>query len=260
MNGQSTGATSLNRVNHIGTLGSFSAADFALTNGQALAVTGPVNGGASTALTTTAGDLAINGAVTGTTTTLKSAGAISEAGGSITASSLSGQSTGATSLNGANHIGTLGSFSAAGFALTNGQALAVNGPVNGGANTTLTTSAGDLAINGAVTGTTTTLKSAGAISEGAGAASPPHVNGQSTGATSLNGANHIGTWPVQYRQRPQLHGCPGAGSVSLAAGFGGYRRRGRRHDDRHTDRECRRQQCSSDQRLGGDNGSESMRQ
>src|SRR3546814_1185045 len=43
------------------------------------------------------------------------------------------QSAGATSLNGVNHIGTLDSFTAAGFALTNAQALTVSGPVNGGA-------------------------------------------------------------------------------------------------------------------------------
>jgi fibronectin-binding autotransporter adhesin len=195
LNGQSTGATSLNGTNHIGTLGSFSAAGFGLTNAQSLAVTGPVNGGASTALTTTAGDLAINGAVSGTTTTLKSAGAISEgASGSITASNLSGQSTGATSLNGANHIGTLGSFSAAGFGLTNAQTLAVTGPINGGSSAALTTTSGDLAINGAVNGTTTTLKSAGAINEGAGGSlTATTLNGQSTGATSLNGTNHVGT-------------------------------------------------------------------
>ncbi len=89
-------------------------------------------------MTTAAGDLAINGAVSGTTTTLNSAGAISEGGsGSLTAGTLSGQSAGTTTLTGSNHIGTLGSFSATNFALTNAQALAVNGPLNGGASTTL---------------------------------------------------------------------------------------------------------------------------
>ncbi|GGY16270.1 hypothetical protein GCM10008098_04400 [Rhodanobacter panaciterrae] len=190
LSGQSTGATALNGTNHIGTLGSFSAAGFGLTNAQTLAVSGPINGGASTALTTTAGDLAINGAVNGTTTTLKSAGAISEgAAGSITASTLSGQSAGATSLNGANHIGTLGSFSAAGFGLTNAQALTVAGPINGGNSTALTTTAGDLAINGAVSGNTTTLKSAGAISEGAsGVITAGTLSGQAVGTTTLGSA------------------------------------------------------------------------
>ncbi len=190
LSGQSSGATSLNGANHIGALGSFNAAGFGLTNAQSLAVTGPVNGGASTALTTTAGDLAINGAVNGTTTTLKSAGAISEgAGGSLTAATLNGQSAGATSLNGTNHIGTLGSFSAANFGLTNAQSLTVTGPVNGGASTTLTTTAGDLAINGAVSGNTTTLKSAGAISEGSsGVITAGTLSGQAVGTTTLGSA------------------------------------------------------------------------
>jgi filamentous hemagglutinin family protein len=195
LNGQSVGATSLTGANHIGTLGSFSAAGFGLTNAQTLAVTGPVNGGVSTALTTTAGDLAINGAVSGATTTLKSAGAISEgAGGVITATTLNGQSAGATSLTGVNHVNTLGGFSAAGFGLTNAQALTVSGPVNGGTSTTLTTTAGDLAINGAVSGTTTTLKSAGAISEGAGGGITANLlTGHSVGNATLDGNNHINT-------------------------------------------------------------------
>ncbi|MFI4957886.1 MAG: beta strand repeat-containing protein [Lysobacterales bacterium] len=195
LSGQSGGATSLNNANLIGTLGSFNAAAFGLTNAQALTVNGPVNGGASTALTTTVGDLAINGAVSGTTTALTSAGAISEgAGGLISAGTLSGESVGATSLDNANLIGTLGGFSATGFGLTNAQALAVNGPVNGGANIALKTTAGDLAINGAVNGMATTLNSAGAISEGAGGViAADTLTGQSIGSTDLDGANRINT-------------------------------------------------------------------
>ncbi|MGN2248433.1 hypothetical protein ACFWZ3_17295, partial [Frateuria sp. GZRR35] len=188
-------ATTLNGANQIGTLGSFSAVGFNLTNAQALAVAGPIDGGASTSLTTTTGDLAINGAVSGTTTTLTSAGAITEgAGGVITANSLAGSSAGATTLNRANLIGTLGSFTAGNFALTNAQSLAVTGPVNGGASTSLTTTTGDLAINGAVSGTTTTLTSAGAITEGAsGTLTAGTLTGSSAGSTTLNGANLIGT-------------------------------------------------------------------
>ena len=195
LTGQSGGATALNGANHIGALGSFNAANFALTNAQGLTVSGAVNGGASTALTTTTGDLAINGAVSGTTTTLKSAGAISEgAGGNIVAATLAGQSIGATALNGTNHVGTLGNFSAANFALTNAQALTVSGPVNGGASTALTTTTGDLAINGAVSGTTTTLHSAAAITEGAGGSITANLlTGHSIGNATLDGNNHINT-------------------------------------------------------------------
>ncbi|WEN14473.1 filamentous hemagglutinin N-terminal domain-containing protein [Rhodanobacter sp. AS-Z3] len=195
LTGSVVGIATLNGANKIGTLGNFTAAGFALTNAQALAVNGPVNGGASTALTTTSGDLAINGAVAGTTTTLTSAGAITEgAGGIITATALTGSSVGSTTMSGANKIGALGNFTAAGFALSNAQALGVSGSVNGGASTNLTTTTGDLAINGAVNGTITTLKSAGAINEGgSGSITATTLTGQSSGATALNGANHIGT-------------------------------------------------------------------
>jgi hypothetical protein len=195
LSGQSAGATALNGNNHIGTLGKFSAASFGLTNAQTLTVSGPLSGGSGAALTTTAGNLVINAAISGTTTTLKSAGAISEgAGGSIAANRLDGQSVGATSLDGTNHIGTLGRFSAASFGLTNAQGLTVSGPVNGGASTSLTTTAGDLMINGQLSGATTTLKSAGAISEGAGGSITANLlTGHAVGNTTLDGNNHIDT-------------------------------------------------------------------
>src|SRR6185437_9974961 len=87
-------------------------------------------GGASMALTTTAGDLAINGAVSGTATTLNSAGTITEgAGAVITAGTLSGTAAGSTMLGSAaqrnnNMADTLGNFtSLAGFSLTTDTAL-----------------------------------------------------------------------------------------------------------------------------------------
>src|SRR6185312_6016534 len=195
LTGSSVGSTALGGANHIGTLGNFTAANFGLTNAQALAVTGSVDGGASTTLKTTSGNLAINGTVKGTTTTLASAGAITEgAGGSIVAGMLTGSSAGATTLNGANRIGTLGGFTAASFALTNAQTLAVSGTLDGGASTSLKTTSGDLAINGPVKGTATSLTSAGAISEGAaGVITAGTLTGSSVGATTLNGANQIGT-------------------------------------------------------------------
>ncbi|MGB3838351.1 MAG: hypothetical protein WA930_04510, partial [Rhodanobacter sp.] len=195
LTGSSVGSTALGGANHIGTLGNFTAANFALTNAQALAVTGSVDGGASTTLKTTSGNLAINGTVKGTTTTLASAGAITEgAGGSIVAGMLTGSSAGATTLNGANRIGTLGGFTAASFALTNAQTLAVSGTLDGGASTSLKTTSGDLAINGPVKGTATSLTSAGAITEGAaGVITAGTLTGSSVGATTLNGANQIGT-------------------------------------------------------------------
>src|SRR3546814_10337087 len=58
-------------------------------------------------------------------------------------STLTGSSVGSTTLNGANLIGTLGNFTAAGFNLTNANSLAVTGALDGGASTMLTTITGD---------------------------------------------------------------------------------------------------------------------
>jgi len=190
LTGSSVGSTTLTGANRIGTLGNFSAAGFNLANAQKLPSVGPLDGGASTTLKITAGDLAINGAVKGATTTLTSAGAITEGtGGAITAGTLTGSSTGATTLNGANRVGSLGSFTAAGFAFSNAQALAVAGPVNGGASTTLTTTAGDLAIDGTVSGTSMMLNSAGKITEGAGGViTAATLSGNAAGPTVLGSA------------------------------------------------------------------------
>jgi hypothetical protein len=93
-------------------------------------VNGPLDGGNSVSLTTTRGDLTIDGRVSGSATTLTSSGAITEGpGGSITAATLSGRAGGRTQLGTAtgplaNDIGTLGGFSSpAGFSLTNAQTL-----------------------------------------------------------------------------------------------------------------------------------------
>src|SRR5690606_14093617 len=84
-----------------------------------------------------AGNLALAHEVSGGLVTLASGGTISQtASGKLTATTLTGHSVGSTTLNGSgNKIGTLGSFTAAGFGLTNSQSLSVAGPVNGGAST-----------------------------------------------------------------------------------------------------------------------------
>jgi hypothetical protein len=194
LTGHSVGSTTLNGSgNKIGTLGSFTAAGFGLTNSQSLSVAGPVNGGASTSLATTAGNLAINGAVNGTTTAFNVAGNITQGGGGvITAATLRGTAGGAVALGGNNHIGTLGDFSAAGFSLKNAQDLTVAGRVNGGSSAGLATT-GNLVINGTLTGATTTLDVTGAISEAsAGSIVAGRLNGDTTGAVSLTGNNRIG--------------------------------------------------------------------
>ena len=200
LSGQSAAGTVLDQANQVGTLAGFRAAGLSFTNAGGLNVAGPLDGGTSVSLTTTSGDLSINGAVNGITTALQSAGGINEGGsGTITAATLTGHSGGATSLLGVNHVGTLGSFSASSFDLSNAQSLTVTGPLDGGSSATLTTTAGDLAIDGAVSGTQTTLHSAGAISEGSGGGiTAGTLSGSATGITTLGSrtramANRIGT-------------------------------------------------------------------
>ena len=190
LHGQSGGATTLNGANRIDTLGSFRAVGFNLANAKSFTVAGPLDGGASVNLRTTAGDIAIDGAVNGTATNLESAGAISQgANGNITAATLTGRSAGATALAGNNHVDTLGAFSADGFSLHNAQALTMAGPLAGGSSVELATSAGDLAIDGALSGGKVTLVSAGAISEGSGGTiTATLLSGRAGGPTVLGTA------------------------------------------------------------------------
>ena len=198
LTGSSAGSAILLQANLVGTLGAFTTGgDFTFNNAQSLTVNNAlsVNGGAGNLTLTTTGassDLTLASNLTGNTVILGAGRNINQTGGGITATRLTGNSTGSTTLTGANLIGTLGDFSAAGFNLTNAQSLTVSGAVEGGASTTLTTTAGDLAINGALSGTTTTLISAGAITEGAGGNITANLlTGHSVGNATLDGNNHI---------------------------------------------------------------------
>ncbi|MGN2244171.1 filamentous hemagglutinin N-terminal domain-containing protein [Frateuria sp. GZRR33] len=199
LSGHSAGSTTLDQANAIGALDGFSASGLTVTTKRALTVTGTVDGGGSTTLTT-GGSLAINGSLTGDTTTLAVSGNISEgSAGSITTHMLTGHATGAVALTGANRLDTLGQFTAAGFALSNGPSLTVTGPLDGGASVSLTTTRGDLLINGQVSGKATTLVSSGAITEGQGGSIVADtLSGRAGGYTQLGTANsplanYIGT-------------------------------------------------------------------
>ncbi len=180
--GSSGGQTSLKGANAILGLGAFtSTGNFSLTDDRSLTLTGAL-------------------AAAGYTVTLADTGAIGETTGAIDAATLTGSSMGGVTLNGDNLIGTLGAFSntgSDGFALTDGETLAVGGAVNSGTGrlTLTTTGAGDnIAINKAVTaGTTVTLDSSGKISESktAGIITATVLTGSSDGGASLNGANEI---------------------------------------------------------------------
>ena len=166
--------SSTNIVNHVGNLSTFSADGFALNDGVALIVSGPVSGGPSAtildaqaltvngslfstnAMSLTGSSIAINGSGYvsdggfGTTSLVATGGTISEVG-TLIVGTLSGSSTGLTLLVGAtttvNHVGTLSSFSADGFALNDGVALIVSGPVSGGPSATIFDAQG-LTVNG----------------------------------------------------------------------------------------------------------------
>ena len=210
LGGSSGGSTTLDGANHVGSLGGFSAAGFSFTNAGALSVDGTVDGGSSTRLATTSGDLAINGQVSGGNTTLVSAAAITEgSGGRIVAGTLSGQSAGSTTLAGANSVDSLGAFSAAGLQFTNGKALSVAGPVDGGSSLSLATTAGDLALDGTLRASKVWLQSAAAITEGStGVITAGTLSGQAAGTTSL------GT-----RSQPIGNRIDTLGNFSSTAGF-----------------------------------------
>lgn len=179
--GRSVGAATLTGLNQVADLGNFVAAGFDLVNGQTLVVSGAVDGGAAgTAVTTTAGDLMVTGAVGSVagTTALVSAGMISEAtSGVVLADTLTGSSTGATSLSGANGVANLGDFTADGFDLNDDGTLNITGAL---VSPTVTLS--DATDPIVLTGTIDTIG-------GAGGASGPGADG--AGAVTIDGSLHM---------------------------------------------------------------------
>ncbi|HEY4171525.1 MAG TPA: filamentous hemagglutinin N-terminal domain-containing protein, partial [Rhodopila sp.] len=192
-----TSASLTQPTNFVGNLGAFTAgAGFALTDNEALSVTGPVTdtGGSSTlALTTRTGDLTLGGNVSATNVLdLVSAGSIVQAGGSIGAGFLTGTAVTSANLTQAtNLVGTLGAFSStAGFALTDNEALTVAGAVTdtGGSSTlALTTKTGGLTLAGNVSaGNVLNLVSAGSISQVSGSVSAGTLSLTTTGAGNVD--------------------------------------------------------------------------
>ena len=199
--GSSHGVVTLNGANVVTNLGSFTTNGnnaFALTDAHDLTITGAVNAGTAGLTLTTTGagsDIMVNNTLTGGTVTLASAATITETGGVINATTLTGSSHGATTLNGANVFTNLGAFTTNGnnaFALTDAHDLTVTGAVNAGtAGLTLTTTGAgsDIIVNNMLTGGTVMLASAATISETGGVINATTLTGSSHGATTLNGAN-----------------------------------------------------------------------
>jgi len=174
-----------------------------LTDGQALFVTGQVNSAGSVTLVTTAGGIQIKQPVIAAagTVTLSSAAGIAEPGsGAIVAPTLTGSAHAAVTLNGPNMITRINGFNDTGgpFSLTNGQGLLVVGSLDGtGKTVSLTTTAGDIAVNGTVKAATLNLTSdAGALAESAstGAIIAGILNAMAhTGITLASANNQITT-------------------------------------------------------------------
>ncbi len=191
-------------ANAIGTLaanaGALNLADSAnLTIGSVNGTSGVTATGA-VVLSTGGSNLAIDAAVSGTTVSLNSAGAIAQnSAGIIDASTLTGNSATGTTLDGANMFGTLGAFAnsgAGGISFSDGESLRVNGAVNAGSgNLSLTTTGtGNIVIDTAMTtGGSATLTAAGTLAEytPTGSITAATLQGSSGGATTLNGANDI---------------------------------------------------------------------
>ena len=203
--GSATSANLTQLGNLVGTLGAFStSAGFALTDNQALLVTGPVidAGAASTlALTTKTGDITLTGTVTAINLVdLISAGAINQTAGTLIANVLTGSAATSASLTKpVNLVGTLGAFSTtAGFALTDDQPLLVNGPVvDTGATSALalTSKIGDITLAGTVhAANIVNLISAGTISQTGDRLIAGTLTGSAAGSASLaQPANQVGT-------------------------------------------------------------------
>ena len=124
---------------------------------------------------------------------LDSGGAIDQAGGRISAATLTGSAGGAATLAGANRIGELGAFAASGIELANAGALAITGPVDArSAGLRLALSAGDLAIDGRVSAADIRLEIAGGVSQGAdGQLVARSLSGRAGGAVVLGDATRF---------------------------------------------------------------------
>ena len=207
-------SVALGGPNGIGTLGALTTTGAATVNDAvAFAVAGPVTAGGTAALTSTAG-LSLSGTVsapaiqlgagaagiaqtgglvtTPGTLTLTTTGPVTQAGGSMTANTLTGSAGSVALTSAANQIVNLGPFTTTGdFALRDGRGLTIVAPVDPG-DVTLTV-AGDLAINSTVTGVNVTLNVTGNITEIAGG-SVIATTLQGVAATArLDQGNTVGT-------------------------------------------------------------------
>ncbi|MDB5481350.1 MAG: hypothetical protein JWO83_2403, partial [Caulobacteraceae bacterium] len=205
--GSSVGGATLTQANQFANIGAFTNTgvgnlSIADANATGLTVTGAVDAGAGNTLTlttTTNGaplTLAANLTAAGGTVDLVAAGALTQTGGVITSSTLTGSTGAAAILTDANLFDTLAGFTntgAGGVFITDAQAtgLTVTGAVaTGGVILTLTTTSGPLILAADLTeaGGTVDLVSAGALNQTAGIITTAALTGSSAGGASLTDA------------------------------------------------------------------------
>ena len=149
-------------ANQIASFGAFTAnGGITLRTGQSLVVSGGITAGPSDLTLNVAGDLGLNADVTGRTVALNATGAITQTGGRISATTLTGQALSASLPSGNNVLGSLGAFTTqAGFQITtDNNGLVVTGPVTSGASISLNPQ-GALQIQGDLTAPQITLSTA----------------------------------------------------------------------------------------------------
>ena len=186
--------TALNVTGAVGTSNNGAASLF-VTGGNLAITTGSVAGAGASLTTTGAGNaIRLNGNINGNAgnVVLTSADAISQTGGAInTTGTLSGSAAATVTLNQANTVANLGSFTSNGaFALNDSTGLNVTGAVSTGNNgvATLLVTGGNLAV------TTGTLAGAGVNLTTTGAGNAIRLNGSvngNTGNINLNSADAI---------------------------------------------------------------------
>ena len=247
LTGFATGDVTLDGANNVGTLGMFSATGYGFTLTDAGASLLTVNGALDAATVNLAAptiDIPAAGAIDATTsvalttTGTGGTGTITEDGtGSITTPLLTGSATSDVTLDGANNVGSIGGFSAAGYAFTlndpNAPLLTVNGALDA-ATVTLTAPVIDIPTANAIDGTTSislaTTGGSGTITEdGTGSITTPLLTGFATGDVTLDGANNVGSiggftatgyaFTLNDPGAPQLtvNGALDAATVSLTA-------------------------------------------
>jgi filamentous hemagglutinin family protein len=188
-------ATSANLIatNHVGTLGGFTATSFTLSDSTPLTVAGTLS---APSIALTAPSINIGGIVTdggsGTTSLIATTGSIGETG-ALTAGTLSGSAVTNVNLIATNHVGTLGSFTAASFTLSDATPLATAGTLSA---PSIALTAPSINISGVVTdggnGTTSLIATTGSIGE-TGTLTAGTLSGSAATTAKLTGVNQLGT-------------------------------------------------------------------